>query len=73
MSHCNNFNPMLTDRGYCHSFNAESLLQLYQESPYMSALTDRVFDRDDLGDKVNVTAIGTAGKYSFKFDVLESR
>ena len=64
---------MLTDRGYCHSFNTKSLLETYKKSPYMLALTERVFERQDLGELANVTKIGTAGKYSFKFDVLESR
>ena len=73
MSYCNNFNPMLTDRGYCHSYNTKSLLETYQKSPYMFALTERLFERKDLGELANVTKVGTTGKYSFKFDVLQSR
>ena len=61
---------MLTDLGFCQSFNTKSLLDTYHATPHMSALAERVYEGEKNGPTIaNLTASGYGLSYSFKFDV----
>ena len=70
---CLEFNPVMTDRGFCHSFNARHFRDTYQSNPRAIALDRRVtyYFPNFASDPVNVTRVQRSGKYEFRFDVNE--
>ena len=63
---------MLTDVGYCHSFNSKSLLSTYLDNVHMTAFAERA-DEDEVLEVVNITRVGASTVMSFKFDVDKHR
>ena len=59
---------MLTDRGLCHSFNSKKLLDMYQNTDYMTALAQNVFEEGD-SLVANISGSGDSARMTFKFDL----
>ena len=65
---CTAFRPMLTDRGLCHSFNTKKLLDMYQNTDFMTTFAQNIFEE---GDSVvaNISGSGDSARMTFKFDL----